>query len=195
MELSWTAAPMTFILAGAGAYLGAYLRKKGENLATHEDIDKLNDQVRSVTQITEEIKAKISNEVWDRQKHWELKREVLLQAAKRLAKIDDVMTRLVTFVQLAGTEPTDRDWTESWNERLTAWQTASAEFDEARLFAEIVCDKETREALNAFAVLTAELAMKIVTKNNPPLYSESRAKLVTALARAREALRKELGID
>ena len=142
-----------------------------------------------------ERKAKTSNEVWDRQKHWELKREVLLQAAKRLAKIDDVMTRLVAFVHSAGTEPTDRDWTKSWNERLTAWQTASAEFDEARLFAEIVCDKETREALNTFAVLTAELAMKIVAKNNPTPYSESRAQLFTALARAREALRKELGID
>lgn len=32
MELSCTAVPMTFILAGVGAYLGAYLRKKGENL-------------------------------------------------------------------------------------------------------------------------------------------------------------------
>jgi hypothetical protein len=31
----------TALGAGAGAYLGSYLKKKGENLATHEDIDKL----------------------------------------------------------------------------------------------------------------------------------------------------------
>jgi len=52
----------TLISAGIGAYLGAYLKKKGENLATHEDIGKLLDQVRAVTTITKEIEAKISDE-------------------------------------------------------------------------------------------------------------------------------------
>jgi len=49
----------TLVSAGIGAYLGAYLKKKGENLATHEDIGKLLDQVRAVTTITKEIEAKI----------------------------------------------------------------------------------------------------------------------------------------
>jgi len=73
-------------LAGgwAGAYFGGYLTKKGENLATHEDIDKLVDQVRAVKQTTREIEAKISDEVWDRQKRWELKREVLFEATRAL---------------------------------------------------------------------------------------------------------------
>ncbi len=44
--------------AGAGAFIGSYLMKKGENLATHEDINKLVDQVKSVTQATKEIEAK-----------------------------------------------------------------------------------------------------------------------------------------
>jgi hypothetical protein len=29
------------LCAGAGGFIGWYLKKKGENLATHEDIDKL----------------------------------------------------------------------------------------------------------------------------------------------------------
>ena len=33
------------VSAGAGAYLGTYLKKKGENFVTHEDIDRLVDQV------------------------------------------------------------------------------------------------------------------------------------------------------
>ena len=33
------------VCAGAGGFLGSYLKTKGENLATHEDIDKLVDQV------------------------------------------------------------------------------------------------------------------------------------------------------
>jgi hypothetical protein len=38
----------TLASAFIGSYLASYLKKKGENLATHEDIDKLVDQVRAV---------------------------------------------------------------------------------------------------------------------------------------------------
>jgi len=37
-------------------------KKKGENLATHEDLDKLVVQVRAVTTTTKEIEAKISTD-------------------------------------------------------------------------------------------------------------------------------------
>lgn len=49
-----------FVIAGLGAYLGSYLKKKGENLATHEDIDKLVKQVSVVTIATKQIEATIS---------------------------------------------------------------------------------------------------------------------------------------
>jgi predicted alpha/beta-fold hydrolase len=62
-----------------GSYLGAYFKKKGENLATHEDIDKLVEQVGAVTKTTKEIEAKISDEVWDRQR----KRELIKTAPAR----------------------------------------------------------------------------------------------------------------
>jgi hypothetical protein len=47
------------VTAGAGGYLGAYLKKKGENLATREDIDKLVAQVSAVTAATKQIEARI----------------------------------------------------------------------------------------------------------------------------------------
>jgi hypothetical protein len=77
----------TLIGAFIGSYLASYLRKKGENLATHEDLGKLVDQVRAVTTTTKEIEAKISTDVWDRQKRWEMKREVLFEATKRLGAV------------------------------------------------------------------------------------------------------------
>jgi hypothetical protein len=45
-----------------GSFLASYFKKKGENLATHEDIALLVDQVRAVTAATKEIEAKISND-------------------------------------------------------------------------------------------------------------------------------------
>ncbi|MGD0291317.1 MAG: hypothetical protein ABSC63_16915 [Candidatus Binataceae bacterium] len=58
-----------FILPAAGAFFGSYLKKKGENLATHEDIDKLVTQVSAVTVATKQIEAKITraSRVYERQ--------------------------------------------------------------------------------------------------------------------------------
>jgi hypothetical protein len=63
---------ITAVVSGAAAYLGSYLRKKGENLATHEDINMLVKQVSAVTTTTKQIEAKISNEVWRRERKSEL---------------------------------------------------------------------------------------------------------------------------
>jgi len=40
---------------GAQNYLGKYLAKKAENLATHQDIQKLVDQVRETERVKSEI--------------------------------------------------------------------------------------------------------------------------------------------
>jgi hypothetical protein len=50
---------ITAVTAGVGAYLGSYLKKKGENLATHEDVHKLVEQVSAVTVATKQIEARI----------------------------------------------------------------------------------------------------------------------------------------
>jgi len=76
------------------SFLPGYLNKKGENLATHEDIGKVLDQVRAVTTTTKEIEAKISNEVWDRQKRWELKRDAVFEGAKRVSSAYDAFSRV-----------------------------------------------------------------------------------------------------
>jgi hypothetical protein len=72
-------------------FLTKYSEKKAENIATHEDINKLVEQVRAVTKTTEDIKAEISSGLWDRQKRWEMKREVLFEAAKNLAEVEDAL--------------------------------------------------------------------------------------------------------
>jgi hypothetical protein len=51
---------ITASVAGIASYLGSYLKKKGENLATHEDINKLVDQVSAVTAATKQIEARIT---------------------------------------------------------------------------------------------------------------------------------------
>src|ERR1700733_9090074 len=85
---------LNFVVSGGGAHFGAYLKKKGENLATHEDIDKVLVEVRATTQATKEIEAKISDVVWDRQKRWEMKRDLIFEATKRIAIVKDKLVAL-----------------------------------------------------------------------------------------------------
>jgi len=63
--------------SGVGAYISSYLKKKGENLATHEDIDKLVDQVAAVTTVTKQIEANVSRTAWRRERRAELQLELI----------------------------------------------------------------------------------------------------------------------
>lgn len=74
----------TLVSAFVGSYLASYLKKKGENLATHEDIDKLVDQVRAVTTATKEIEERIESSIWSKQRHWEMKRDALFASVQAL---------------------------------------------------------------------------------------------------------------
>jgi hypothetical protein len=67
-----TLALTTLITAFGGSYLSGYLKKKGENLATHEDVERLLHQVSAVTKTTKEIEARISNETWRRERRSDL---------------------------------------------------------------------------------------------------------------------------
>jgi hypothetical protein len=74
----------TTVFAAVGAYLGAYLKKKGENLATHEDFERVLVEVETTTKATKAIEEKISDDFWSKQRRWELKRDVLLEAVRIL---------------------------------------------------------------------------------------------------------------
>jgi hypothetical protein len=84
--------PLLATLAAAGViatavvtgFFVSYAKKSGENLATKEDLKNLVEQVKAVTQATKEIEARISGDLWDKQKRWELKRDILLDTAKAL---------------------------------------------------------------------------------------------------------------
>jgi hypothetical protein len=175
-----------------GFYLGSYLKKKGENQAIHEDINKLVDQVAAVTQTTKEIEAKISSEMWDRQKNWEMKREVVFESMKRVVQADNA---LLSFSMILKVGPTDGDdWIQTIHEQTVKWRDASNALDESRSLITVVCSEETRKAMEHFGMLTNQIAGGISQKNAQAYPNSSKA-LAEALFLVRVALRKELGIE
>jgi hypothetical protein len=195
MDLTLAFAVIFFLSGGAGAYLGSYLKKKGENLATHEDINKLVDQVRAITTTTKEIEAKISNEVWDRQKQWELKREILFEATKRLSQIDNELLSLNTFWERKKTdkEMDGASWIRLEHNYVTAWHQASKAFEEAESLIQITCSRETMMAFAQLGNLVRQTAAKI-TDDDLAFYSNTKGDRNKKFAMARVAIRKELGI-
>ena len=71
--LPWWATILVVVFTFAGGFLGAYLKRKGENLATKEDYDSLLKQVKQTTSATESIKVDLAKGNWLHQQSWYLK--------------------------------------------------------------------------------------------------------------------------
>jgi hypothetical protein len=186
-------AATSLVFAGIGSYVGSYLKRKGENLATHEDLDKLVEQVASVTQTTKSIEAAISDDVWNKQKRWELKREVLFEAAKRLAEVDDALSYLTSVYQFAHQHPA-MNLSDNQSKVRERWIKATASIDETKLLVEIVCGNETIAAFENFVPLAQRIAVEVVGKD-PEAFAKSKESFFENLIVAKAAIRKELGFD
>jgi hypothetical protein len=162
---------IAFFILGAvlRPFLSGYSAKKGENLATHEDIDKVLEQVDAVTTRTKNIEARISDDVWQRRKQWELARDVLFDGISKLANLREALAAVDAVLQIESEEqgkPGDPGWGQEKHERLKTWQDAAAAFGEARLRAEMVCTKETTAAFDAYRFLVNCIAAKINNLND-----------------------------
>jgi len=91
---------LPLIGSGIGTFLVSYLKKKGENLATHEDIKMLVDQMAAVTQATKQIEAAIADDFWGKQKRWELQRDVLLAALDQIANFQGETNKLTAMASV-----------------------------------------------------------------------------------------------
>jgi len=191
--ITWGLATVIGILIG---YLAGYAKKKGENKAMHEDIEKVVEQISAVTTATKNIEAKISSDVWDRQKKWELKREVLFDATKRIADIEDALLSLDSVLQLERKGQKEGPvWAETRYEKMMKWGRASTALDETKLLVAIVCNNETKEAFEAYGSFALQIATKISPGKDWEIYLKSTPELLKKNLAVRSAVRKELGLD
>lgn len=178
-----------------GSYFGSYLKKKGENLATHEDTDKIVEQVKAVTQTTKEIEAKISGELWNRQKQWEMKREVTFGAAKAASGVKDALTRMHAIcmtdkrsAQQGGLPRTDKQ-----TEAYMALNKAADELDEAFMLVSIACGDDLRNKIGRFALFARGLAAQIAD-GNPEKFLDLADELASRWTDVARAIRAEMDL-
>jgi len=174
------------------AYFGAYFRRSGENRAMSENLDNLVREVKAVTKTTEEIKAEISNEVWNRQRQWEFKRDVLFEVAKRLGAyreaFSDVVIAFMAEGESDGLEQNRIDCLSVWNRVATEYTTST------RVLIDLVCGAQTRAVFIEFGKVTRGGARDATAGKRELLkgWAEESTRKYRA---ACDALRRELGID
>jgi hypothetical protein len=184
----------TLVSAFVGSYLAAYLKKKGENLATHEDISKLVDQVRAVTTATSEIEAKISDTVWDRQKRWELKRDVLIDIVTKTAAAKNTLVDLHS-IYLTEKQAEVKGLPEHVVKQLelgAAWSVALNDLERMVFIASLACGADVVTALAAFTMFTSNLGVEIMG-GQPEAFMGKSEELATRYHAISTAMRKEIG--
>jgi hypothetical protein len=147
MPLDYLSILVTAVVAGGGAYFGSYLKKKGENLATHEDVDKLVDQVAVVTETTKQIEAKISNDVWERQRKWEMKRDALFEALKDIGSMETCLHKYIATYEEARKAPSEHQlvWGDRKLEAIELSDKCKASFTRTLILATLVCSEEVKD--------------------------------------------------
>jgi hypothetical protein len=179
--------------AFCGSYLSGYMKRKGENLATHEDIDKLVAQMEATTNATKSIEARISNEVWDRQRQWEMKKEAVFSVMQALGKADDA---LVTYSGVCAGDwkpGTPKEKQEQLRDiAFRDLYSAMDDYDRKRALALLVCEKPTNSALMAVRNIIRSGAEQI--ENGETTYGDLEVELRPAFAEVFAMGRRELGV-
>jgi len=185
------------LLAGfVGGYLASYMKKKGENLATHEDIAMLVDQVRAITTTTKEIEAKISSEIWDRQKRWELKRDAVFEATRKMQPLVDALLKLYSHLQ-TDKQARSKGKPERPEERVEITRTfnqAASDFDNTTLLASVVCGNELVATMREFSLFIRGTSIKLSIEN-VETFGSLGAEVAGKLSAVTSAIRKELEVD
>ncbi|WP_444908960.1 hypothetical protein [Microbulbifer sp. TRSA005] len=87
--MTWVPLLLTAICSGAAAYFGAYLKEAGKLRKLNESLDETTEQIRSHTQAAEEVRSKLSKEMWVEQQKWEFKRDLYLPMLDILVELHE----------------------------------------------------------------------------------------------------------
>jgi hypothetical protein len=166
-------------------FFGSYAAKKGENLATKEDIAHL-------TKIAEGIKAEISDKVWDRQRQWEMRRDAAFGVIQVLGQLDNALLELYAACCIPdfGNNFTNNNRLE----KQANWNTLAATFDGKRFLADAFISKAFSKSLIDCSFEMQKVAKELMLGNLEP-YLATQEKRLDQVDTVYATVRKELGLE
>ncbi len=160
-------------------FFGSYAAKKGENLATKEDIAQL-------TKIAEGIKADISDKVWDRQRQWEMRRDAVADVFKSLGPLNQAIRDFDLAYNIGETNEKRK----AYRDFNSCWE----KFECSRSIANLVVSESLRNAMSecSSALLFARNCFLVDdTEHLSDSLDERDQKINAVYAAARKELRIE----
>ena len=97
-------AVLAVVAAGIGAFGGAYLRKRGEDRAMHENFTAIREQLKTTTRDTEEIKQQLSGHAWRSQQQWSAREQYYSKLLTHLHHFRMALDDLSDYYLEPGTE-------------------------------------------------------------------------------------------
>lgn len=109
----WWVYLLVLILAGIGSFLGSYLRKKADNLATKEDISQITSQVESIkldySKNLEALKAVIGSQLYIHQTRYQNEFNILMDLSERLIELRDASLGLRPVTDYVNPEESEEE--------------------------------------------------------------------------------------
>lgn len=125
------------LAAGAAAFFG----KRGETAAMKRDIGTIKTMLAQTTAVTEEIKAKVSGELWLGQKRWERKWECYVEMVRSLGEIHTLIGESLAL------DPNNPDYANQRDERTRGVTEAFQKFRQFGSIARIAIGPNARTVL------------------------------------------------
>ena len=158
--LGWMAPVVPAFLLGnvLRPFLNSYSNEKGKNLATKEDIAQL-------TKIAEGIRAEISDKVWDRQKQWELKRDVIQDAIRAYADLESRLVELNSWLATSEENLTDKTDSEL-SAAIQDFRSSRTSFRHAYLIADLAVGGRFSITMSAYLLMTGTIIDDVKLKKS-----------------------------
>jgi predicted HNH restriction endonuclease len=176
------------------AYVSGYGQEKGKNLATYEDIDKLVKQVQAVTTATKVIEAKISDEVWTRQRGWELRRDAIFEALKEMATVERSLRLDLVSHDNIGLDRTRNDEIQTQHMCPQKHEEALVAFARAKVLASVACSKQVRDQFDLVEEILDVTAKRAVAGEIAVAWDKQR-EYWPAVAALLQMVRRDLAVD
>jgi hypothetical protein len=182
-------------ILGVGIYLTAYLKTKANNLATREEFDELRKQTAELTRVTAQIETEIKGDLWDRQKRWELKRDLLFELAKKTTSVGDALTGLhgVYMTEQRNEREGKEPRLEKRLEIGETWRVAADGYDHASLLASLACPKESVQTFCGFSMMNRKLH-EAITGGRAEAFTENVKEWVEKRETVMLAIKNELDL-
>jgi hypothetical protein len=101
---AWLIPLLALLAAAVGAYAGAYLKRRGEDLATRESFAAIREQLQATTRDTEEIKQALSGRAWRSQQQWAAREQYYTSLLTQLHHFRVALDDLLDYYMEPGTE-------------------------------------------------------------------------------------------